>query len=109
MAACCSRVFQYEFMQNAFLAGTVVAIMAGVVGYFVVLRRLAFATEALSHGGFAGATGAVVLGQDVFLGLAGLHHARPARSWASWATGCAGATWPSAARWPSRWRSARCF
>ena len=56
-------------MQNAFLAGTIVAILAGVVGYFVVLRRLAFATEALSHGGFAGATGAVVLGQDVFLGL----------------------------------------
>lgn len=64
-----AQIFQYEFMQNAFLAGTIVAILAGVVGYFVVLRRLAFATEALSHGGFAGATGAVVLGQDVFLGL----------------------------------------
>jgi zinc/manganese transport system permease protein len=63
------QVFQYEFMQNAFVAGTIVAILAGVVGYFVVLRRLAFATEALAHGGFAGATGAVVLGQDVFLGL----------------------------------------
>jgi zinc/manganese transport system permease protein len=63
------QVFQYEFMTNAFLAGTVVAILAGVVGYFVVLRHLGFACEALSHGGFAGATGAVVLGQDVFLGL----------------------------------------
>src|SRR5260221_12933837 len=63
------QVFQYDFMTNAFIAGTVVAILAGVVGYFVVLRRLAFASEALSHGGFAGATGAVVLGQDVFLGL----------------------------------------
>jgi zinc/manganese transport system permease protein len=63
------QVFQYEFMQNAFIAGTIVAILAGVVGYFVVLRRVGFATEALSHGGFAGATGAVVLGQDVFLGL----------------------------------------
>src|SRR6266567_3776536 len=63
------QVFQYEFMQNAFIAGSIVAILAGVVGYFVVLRRLAFATEALSHSGFAGATGAVVLGQDVFLGL----------------------------------------
>jgi zinc/manganese transport system permease protein len=64
-------IFRYEFMQNAFVAGTIVAIMAGVVGYFVVLRRMAFATEALSHGGFAGATGAVVLGQDPFLGLLG--------------------------------------
>jgi zinc/manganese transport system permease protein len=63
------QMFQYEFMQNAFVAGTIVAILAGAVGYFVVLRRLAFATEALSHGGFAGATAAVVLGQDVFLGL----------------------------------------
>src|SRR5437899_10912131 len=56
-------------MTNAFVAGTIVALLAGVVGYFVVLRRLSFASEALSHGGFAGATGAVVLGQDVFLGL----------------------------------------
>jgi zinc/manganese transport system permease protein len=63
------QIFQYEFMQNAFVAGTIVALLAGIVGYFVVLRRLGFACEALSHGGFAGATGAVVLGQDVFLGL----------------------------------------
>ncbi len=63
------QIFQYEFMQNAFIAGTIVALLAGVVGYFVVLRRVAFASEALAHGGFAGATGAVVLGQDVFLGL----------------------------------------
>jgi zinc/manganese transport system permease protein len=63
------QIFQYEFMQNAFIAGTVVAILAGAIGYFVVLRRLSFASEALAHGGFAGATGAVVLGQDIFLGL----------------------------------------
>ena len=63
------QIFQYEFMQNAFIAGTIVGLLAGVVGYFVVLRRVAFASEALAHGGFAGATGAVVLGQDVFFGL----------------------------------------
>jgi zinc/manganese transport system permease protein len=62
-------IFAYGFMQNAFLAGTIVAIVGGVIGYFVVIRRLAFATEALSHGGFAGATGAVLINQDVFLGL----------------------------------------
>ena len=62
-------IFAYNFMQNAFLAGTIVAIIGGVIGYFVVLRRLSFATEALSHGGFAGATGAVLINQDVFLGL----------------------------------------
>ncbi len=63
------EIFAYGFMQNAFLAGTIVAIVGGVIGYFVVLRRLAFATEALSHGGFAGATGAVLINQDVFFGL----------------------------------------
>jgi zinc/manganese transport system permease protein len=63
------EIFAYGFMQNAFVAGTIVAIMGGVVGYFVVMRRLAFALEALSHGGFAGATGAVVINQDPFLGL----------------------------------------
>jgi zinc/manganese transport system permease protein len=48
-------------MQHAFEAGTIVAIVAGVVGYFVVLRRSAFAAHALSHIGFSGAAGAVVL------------------------------------------------
>jgi zinc/manganese transport system permease protein len=63
------QILGYGFMQNAFLAGTIVAIVGGVIGYFVVVRRLAFALEALSHGGFAGATGAVVINQDPFLGL----------------------------------------
>jgi zinc/manganese transport system permease protein len=69
LVADAQQILQYEFMQNAFLAGTIVAILAGLVGYFVVLRRLGFACEALSHGGFAGATGAAVLGVDVFVGL----------------------------------------
>jgi zinc/manganese transport system permease protein len=51
----------YAFMVNAFEAGTIIAIVAGVVGYFVVLRRSAFAAHALSHIGFSGAAGAVVL------------------------------------------------
>ena len=46
-------IFQYGFMQNAFVAGTMVAIMAGVVGYFVVLRRMAFATDPNLHPGAA--------------------------------------------------------
>ncbi len=62
-------ILGYGFMRNGFLAGTVIAVMAGMVGYFVVLRHLAVASEALAHGGFAGATGAVVLGVDVLLGL----------------------------------------
>ncbi len=60
---------QYAFMQNAYLAGAIVAIVAGVVGYFVVLRGLSFAGHALSHIGFAGATGAVVLSLNPIFGL----------------------------------------
>jgi zinc/manganese transport system permease protein len=60
---------QYDFMQNAFLAGTIVAVVAAIVGYFVVLRGLAFAGHALSHIGFAGAAGAVLVGVDPLFGL----------------------------------------
>lgn len=69
LAADGQTIFQYAFMRNAFAAGTIVAIVAGVVGYFVVLRGLSFAGHALSHIGFAGATGAVVLGVNPILGL----------------------------------------
>ncbi|HUY74861.1 MAG TPA: metal ABC transporter permease [Candidatus Dormibacteraeota bacterium] len=58
-------------MVHAFEAGTIVAIVAGVIGYFVVLRGSAFAAHALSHIGFAGATGAVVIGIDPVFGLLG--------------------------------------
>lgn len=62
-------IFQYEFMQNAFIAGTIIAIMAGVVGYFVVLRGLAFASHTLANIGFAGAAGAVLIGVSPVYGL----------------------------------------
>jgi zinc/manganese transport system permease protein len=62
-------MLNYSFMQHAFEAGTIVAVVAGVVGYFVVLRRLSFAAHALSHAGFAGAAGAVLLGLNPLLGL----------------------------------------
>ena len=64
-----AMLFHYEFMVHAFEAGTVVAIVAGAIGYFVVLRSSAFAAHALSHIGFAGATGAVVLGISPVFGL----------------------------------------
>jgi zinc/manganese transport system permease protein len=63
------ELFRYDFMVHAFEAGTIVAIVAGTIGYFVVLRGSAFAAHALSHIGFAGATGAVVLGLSPIFGL----------------------------------------
>lgn len=63
------NIWQYAFMRHAFEAGTIVAIVAGVVGYFVVIRRLSFAAHALSHVGFAGAAGAVLVGVNPLIGL----------------------------------------
>lgn len=62
-------LFHYEFMVHAFEAGTIVAVVAGAIGYFVVLRSSSFAAHALSHIGFAGATGAVVLALNPIFGL----------------------------------------
>ena len=63
------ELFRYTFMQHAFEAGTLVALTAGVIGYFVVLRGLSFAAHALSHIGFAGGVGAVLLGLPLLSGL----------------------------------------
>ena len=62
-------LLRHEFVQNAFLAGTLVAIVCALVGYFVVLRGQAFAGETLSHIGFTGATGAALLGIPSLLGV----------------------------------------
>ncbi|MDA8195934.1 MAG: metal ABC transporter permease [Actinomycetota bacterium] len=64
-------MLRYPFMRNAFIAGSAVAILAGVVGYFIVSRRSSFAAHALSHVGFAGAAGAVVVGLTPLEGLLG--------------------------------------
>jgi zinc/manganese transport system permease protein len=57
------------FMGNALIGGTIVALAAGLIGYFVVVRQTAFAAHALAHIGFPGATGAVLLGLPVAVGL----------------------------------------
>ena len=62
-------MFGQEYMQNAFLTGGIVAILAGLVGFFVVLRGVSFAAHALAQMGFAGAAGAVLLGVDPLWGL----------------------------------------
>jgi zinc/manganese transport system permease protein len=63
------NLFRYEFVQNAYLAGTVVAIVAAMMGYFVVLRAQAFASEALSDIGLTGAAGAAVFGISSLFGM----------------------------------------
>jgi zinc/manganese transport system permease protein len=65
-------MFEYDFVINAFVAGAIVAVVAGAVGFFLVMRGQTFAGHALSHVGFAGATGAVLIGLSPFYGLLAL-------------------------------------
>jgi zinc/manganese transport system permease protein len=58
------------FMANAWLVATIVAVIAGVVGFFVVLRGDAFPAHAIPNGAFAGAAAANVFGFNTLLGLA---------------------------------------
>ncbi|MCI4373813.1 MAG: metal ABC transporter permease, partial [Thermoplasmata archaeon] len=62
-------MLQYEFIRNAFVAGTIIAILAGIVSYLVVLRRSSFAAHALGHVGFSGAAGAVLFAVAPIYGL----------------------------------------
>ena len=55
-------MLEYDFMRNAFAAAAIVAIVSGLVGYFLVLRGQTFAGHALAHVGFTGATGAILIG-----------------------------------------------
>jgi len=62
-------MLEYDFMRNAFAASGVVAVVSGLVGYFLVLRGQTFAGHALAHVGFTGATGAVLIGVAPLWGL----------------------------------------
>jgi zinc/manganese transport system permease protein len=64
-------MLEYDFMRNAVAAAGVAAIVSGVVGYFLVLRGQTFAGHALGHIGFAGATGAALIGLAPLWGLLG--------------------------------------
>ena len=62
-------MFEYDFMRTAFAAAGIAAAVAGIVGYFLVLRGQVFAGHALSHVGFTGATGAILVGLSPLTGL----------------------------------------
>lgn len=64
-------MFAYTFMTNAFTAAGIVAVVSGLTGYFLVMRGQTFAGHALSHIGFAGATGAGLIGLAPIWGLTG--------------------------------------
>lgn len=63
------NVLTQPFFQHALLAGTAIALAAGLVGYFLVLRAQIFTGDALSHVAFTGAMAALAGGYDLRLGL----------------------------------------
>jgi zinc/manganese transport system permease protein len=62
-------MLHYDFMRTAFAAAAIVALVAGPIGYFLVLRGQTFAGHALAHVGFTGATGAILVGLSPLAGL----------------------------------------
>ena len=62
-------LLQYPFMRNALLAGTLVALIASLLGFFMVVRSQSFAAHSLANVGFAGATGAALVGAAPVAGL----------------------------------------
>jgi zinc/manganese transport system permease protein len=65
------QMLRYHFMVNALITGTVVAVVAGSVGYLMVLRRQSFAGHTLALLGFPGAAGATWLGMNAAFGYYG--------------------------------------
>ena len=63
------RHVRLDFMINAWIVATIVAVIAGVVGFFVVLRGSAFPAHAIPNGAFAGAAGASLIGVNTLAGL----------------------------------------
>ncbi len=66
------EMWQYDFIRHAMLAGSALSIVAGLIGYFVVARRLIFTSDVLSHVAFPGALIAIILGVNPLLGVFGL-------------------------------------
>jgi zinc/manganese transport system permease protein len=62
------QLFAYHFMVNALQAGTIVAIAAGAMGWFMVLRRQSFAGHTLALVSFPGASGAILIGVSATAG-----------------------------------------
>jgi zinc transport system permease protein len=60
-----SALFQYEFLQNAFLSGIIIGLIAPMLGVFIVVRRLSLIADALSHVTLAGIAASLFLGKHI--------------------------------------------
>jgi zinc/manganese transport system permease protein len=66
-----SQVLSFHFMVNAVRAGTIIAVAAAVIGWFMVLRRQSFVGHTLALVAFPGASGAILLGVSATFGYFG--------------------------------------
>ncbi len=66
-----SSIFEYEFLQNAFVSGMLIGIIAPLLGVFIVVRRMSLIADALSHVTLAGIAASLLLEKKVmaFTGL----------------------------------------
>jgi zinc/manganese transport system permease protein len=65
------NMLSYDFMRQALLVGTILSTVAGLIGFFVVVRHQAFAGESLSDVAFTGSLGGAVLGINPLVSLIG--------------------------------------
>ena len=65
------QMLALDFMRNAFVTGACIALAAGLVGYFVVLRNQVFTTDALGHTAFTGSLGGLLAGVNLLVGVFG--------------------------------------
>jgi zinc/manganese transport system permease protein len=65
------QMLALDFMRNAFLTGGCIALAAGLVGYFVVLRNQVFTADALGHVAFTGSLGGLLAGLNLLVGVFG--------------------------------------
>jgi len=65
------QILGYDFMQHAVIAGTFIALAAGLVGYFVVLRNEVFTSDAIGHVAFTGGLGALLASLQLLVGVFG--------------------------------------
>src|SRR3989449_6322325 len=64
-----TQLFDYPFMVNAYRAGTIVAVTAAIIGWFMVLRRQTFAGHTFALVSFPGAAGAILIGVSATYGF----------------------------------------
>ena len=61
-------MLSYSFMQHAFIAGTLIAVICGIVSFFVVLRKAIFAAHSFGHTSLTGASGVILIGLSAMSG-----------------------------------------